>query len=278
VQKECVIGVDFGGTNVRACAYFQDGSPAGEKFKNSSQAKAGVNLTLNAVAEVILQAMESAAATNDAKTVGVGIALPGHIENSTGLVRWAPNLGHEDENGQFIYWKDVQVRNPIQAKVGVPVQLGNDANLAALGEYHYGSGNGAANCLVMLTLGTGLGGGVVMGSNSLLGNAKGPLVLLGGNQGGAELGHVSILHGGLDCSAGTYGTLESYTQKDGISQRAVHRLKRGRESRPIRGTNLPLKFLKKWANGLAWESATTSTSSRPMWSRLAVRLLRQAKC
>ena len=108
--------------------------------------------------------------------------------------------------------------------------MGNDANLAALGEYRFGSGNNAAKCLVMLTLGTGIGGGVVMRPAAVQGDARGPLILVGGNQGGAELGHMVIQHGGLDCNAGTYGPLEAYCQRDAIVNRAVHRLRRGRKS------------------------------------------------
>ncbi|HMS57106.1 MAG TPA: ROK family protein, partial [Fimbriimonadaceae bacterium] len=86
------------------------------------------------------------------------------------------------------------------------------------------------NCLVMLTVGTGIGGGVVLGPQSVQGGASGPLVLLGGNKGGAELGHCVVSYQGLDCNAGSYGSLEAYCQRDSIVQRAVHRLKRHRSS------------------------------------------------
>ena len=108
--------------------------------------------------------------------------------------------------------------------------MGNDANLAALGEYKFGSGNNSASCLVLLTIGTGIGSGVVMKPQAVFGKAQGPLMLLGGNKGGAELGHMIIQHGGLDCRAGTYGAIEAYAQRDSIINRAVHRLLRGRKS------------------------------------------------
>jgi glucokinase len=104
--------------------------------------------------------------------------------------------------------------------------MGNDANLAALGEYRYGTGLNSAACLVMLTIGTGIGGGVIMRPVAVDGQATGPLILLGGNKGGAELGHVVIAHGGLDCSAGTYGAIEGYCQAASIIRRAQHKHQR----------------------------------------------------
>ncbi|MBV6459824.1 MAG: Glucokinase [Fimbriimonadaceae bacterium] len=154
-----------------------------------------------------------------------GLAIPGHVDDDHGVVRWAPNFG-ETIDGVFRYWLNVGVREPLERRLGLPVRIGNDANLAALGEYRFGSGNNSARCLVMITLGTGIGGGVVLSSHAVGGNARGPLLLLGGNKGGAELGHTVVLAGGLDCNAGTYGAIEAYCQRDGIVNRAIHRMKR----------------------------------------------------
>lgn len=220
-----MIGVDLGGTNVRAQAYFADGSPAGERFENPSQAQEGTEKILEALVTTINQAANSATS----KALGVGLAIPGHVDDDAGLVRWAPNFGHE-VNGVFHYWQDVPINAPLSSRAGMPVTMGNDANCAALGEYRFGSGKNSAKCLVVLTLGTGIGGGVVMSPDAVQGKASSPLILLGGNKGGAELGHVTIQHGGLDCNAGTYGALEAYCQRDSIIQRTVHRLRRGRSS------------------------------------------------
>jgi glucokinase len=157
------------------------------------------------------------------------MAIPGHIDGQRGVVVWAPNFG-EMRNGVFRNWEHIPLGEPLASQLGMPVVCGNDANLAALGEYQFGSGRGEANCLVLLTIGTGIGGGVVMRPVALQGDARGPVVLLGGNQGGAELGHMIIAHGGLDCNAGSYGAIEGYCQRDSIIRRAVHRLNRGRES------------------------------------------------
>lgn len=221
-DRRCVVGVDLGGTNVRAQALDSAGRPVGERFEGPSHAQSGQEATLASVAAVIRQAWDDAETTPEA----IGLAIPGHIDDEAGLVRWAPNFGI-DVDGVFRYWEDVPVRPALQAVFPVPVVMANDANAAALGEYHYGSGKGSANCLVLLTLGTGIGGGVVMAPAALHGQVSGPVVLLGGNKGGAELGHICLLHGGLDCNAGSYGALEAYCQRDAIVRRATHRLARG---------------------------------------------------
>jgi glucokinase len=220
-----VIGVDLGGTNVRAGAYFEDGTLAGESFSNPSRAQDGVDALLDALAETINLAARSAETLPRA----VGLAIPGHIDDAAGTVRWAPNFGHT-KDGVFYFWKDVPIRLPLLERTGLHVVMGNDANLAALGEYRFGTGRNSAKCLVMVTIGTGIGGGVVMAPDAVQGHAKGPLVLLGGNKGGAELGHIVIMANGLDCSAGAYGALEGYCQRDAIIKRGQHRLRRGRES------------------------------------------------
>ena len=220
-----MIGVDLGGTNVRAGSFYEDGSEAGESFSNSSNAQHGVEAVLQAIAKTVLEA-EAAAST---KPGSIGLAIPGHIDDEIGQVVWAPNFG-ETVNGVFSYWKDVPIREPLTKLVSMPVHMGNDANLAALGEYKFGSGKNSARCLVMLTLGTGVGGGVVMAPQAVQGHARGPLVLLGGNKGGAELGHTVINYQGPDCNAGEYGSVEGYIGRDAIIKRAQHRLSRGRIS------------------------------------------------
>lgn len=222
---KCVIGVDLGGTNVRAQAYFEDGRPAGEPETNPSRAQEGTERIIEAVAKTIHAAM----AKSEATPVAVGLAIPGQVDDRAGVIRWCPNFG-EEINGIFVNWRDVPVREPLRRYVDLPIVMGNDANLAALGEYMYGTGRGNARCLVMLTMGTGIGGGVVLGPESVQGNAKGPLLLIGGFGGGVELGHTVINHMGLDSTAGAYGAIEAYCQRDGIVRRAVHRIQRGRKT------------------------------------------------
>jgi len=223
--SNCVVGVDLGGTNVRACAYFENGAVAGKKFENPSRGQDGVQAVIEATASTIQQAI-SAAPT---KPTAIGLAIPGHVNHTTGVVRWSPNFGRE-VNGVFEPWKDVPVREPLSKLVDLPLFMDNDANMAALGEYRFGTGNNDSNAFVMFTLGTGVGSGIILSPDSVLGDAKGPLIVVGGNHGGAELGHTIINVDGLDCTAGTYGTLEAYCQRDAIIRRAQYKLVRGRQS------------------------------------------------
>lgn len=225
MPQTCVIGVDLGGTNVRACAYYEDGSPAGERYSRPSRAQEGTPAIIEAIADTIRAAQASAAAPVER----VGMAIPGHIDGVRGVVVWAPNFG-ESQNGIFLNWVEVPIAGPLEKELGLKIEMGNDANLAALGEYRFGVGRNAAKCLVLLTIGTGIGGGVIMAPQSVQGSANGPLLLVGGNGGGAELGHIILQHGGNDCRAGSYGALEGYCQRDAIVDRAVHRLNRGRQS------------------------------------------------
>lgn len=225
MSETCIIGVDLGGTNIRACAYSENGSPIGEKFSFPSNAQSGTAAIYDAIVLTIESASKSAAKRID----GIGMAIPGIIDDINGVVRWAPNFG-ETIDGVFHYWKNIPIREGISSRLPASLTMGNDANLAALGEYQFGSGKNSASCLVMLTVGTGIGGGVVLGQNSVQGRAQGPLLLVGGNQGGVELGHTVLQANGLDCPAGTYGALEAYCQRDSIIGRAQYRLQRGRKS------------------------------------------------
>lgn len=222
---QCVIGVDLGGTNVRAQALYEDGSPAGERFEQPSRAQDGDQATYAALAETIVQARDAAAHP----PAHVGLAIPGHVDDRNGMIRWAPNFGREIGK-VWEPWRNKPIRAELEPRVGLPICMGNDANLAALGEYRFGTGRNQATCLVLVTLGTGVGGGVVMSPGAVDGHASGPLLLVGGNTGGVEIGHLIIQHGGLDCNAGSYGSLEAYCQRDGIVNRARHLLQRGRPS------------------------------------------------
>ncbi len=220
-----VIGVDLGGTNVRATAIDEQGREVGPRVQRPSQAKEGVSATIRAIAETVLEAAQGAEWPPQA----VGLAIPGWVDDTGGMVRWSPNFG-EFVDGVFRYWRDVLIKPLLVELIQLPVHMGNDANLAALGEYWYGSGKGEASSLVMFTVGTGIGSGVILRPASLHGNVQGTVMLVGGNQGGAELGHMIIQHNGLDCRAGTYGTVEAYCQIDSIVRRAQYRLQRGRHS------------------------------------------------
>jgi glucokinase len=206
----CVIGVDLGGTNVRSAVYeHNSGKRISEIISASSRAKEGVESCINAISEVITQSIDDSGREPQI----IGMAVPGHIQE--GVVRWAPNFG-EWKNGLFEIWSDVPLAKKVSESLNVPVYLGNDANLAALGEFRYGCGRNSSECLVMFTLGTGIGFGVVFGKKSLSWGLSSPAFLVGANSGGAEGGHMVICKDGLPHPTAAPGTVEAYCGTDAI--------------------------------------------------------------
>lgn len=226
-MAECVIGVDLGGTNVRAAAVNRSGELLASPAQHPSRGQEGFKITL----EQIILTVQEAIAASGAKPVMIGMAVPGHIDSVRGVVRWAPNLG-EVRDGIFEGWRDVPMADALQARLNLPVVMGNDANLAALGEYYYGVGRGQVRGLVMITLGTGIGGGVVLTRHQIQGNAywDGGVLLVGLGGGAGELGHAIIDFAGPRCGCGARGCVEAYAQRDAIIELAREAMRRNPDS------------------------------------------------
>jgi len=196
MAKQC-IGIDLGGTFIKFNLVDEDGRPT-ETFQLP---------TPGTVAEVVKQmaagarqAMESGgAATGD--VLGAGIGSPGPLDIEAGIVLATPNI--EGMN-------NVPLRDMVSEELGLPVVLENDANAAAYGEFICGAGRTAGD-MVMLTLGTGVGGGVVV-DGKLLHGAHGM---------GAELGHIIVQPGGRLCGCGQIGCLEQYASATFLAKNAM---------------------------------------------------------
>lgn len=228
---QAVIGVDLGGTNVRAGVLTRTGELMAPPVQNPSRAQEGFQATLEQIVLTLNQAIERSGVS--LQSLGaIGMAVPGHIDSEHGVVRWAPNFGTFRE-GLFEAWKDIPLAEAVQKQVGIPVVMGNDANLAALGEYYYGSGRGTAKGLVMLTLGTGIGGGVVLTRAQTQGSADwdGGVLLVGMSGGAGELGHVIIDPNGPRCGCGARGCIEAYARRDAIVELAREMARRHPESK-----------------------------------------------
>jgi glucokinase len=221
-----VIGVDLGGTNVRAAVVNQQGMIEGEPVQQPSRAQDGFPATLEAIVRTIEQAIQSTGAARG-EVAAIGMAVPGHIDSARGVVRWAPNFG-EWRGELFHEWREVPLGEAVQQRLGIAIRMGNDANLAALGEYYYGSGRGQAKGLVMLTLGTGIGGGVVLTREQVQGNAhwQGGVLLVGASGGAGELGHTIISMNGPRCGCGAMGCVEALAKRDAIIERAREKIRR----------------------------------------------------
>jgi len=209
-SKPYVVGVDLGGTNVRAAVIDRASEQIVARGENiSSRGMEGSELTAMQIATAARTALDGAGA-DAAQVLGVGVAVPGHVKAKEGLVKWAPNFKDQ--------WKDVPIASLIERHLGLPVQIGNDANLAALGEFRFGAGR-AVRHLVMVTLGTGIGGGIIVDGK-----------LLDGADGGAgEIGHMVVNPGGRGGNS-AFGSVEGETQRDAIIERAARKIQEGYET------------------------------------------------
>jgi len=197
------IGVDLGGTNIRTARFARQSHIPEAKAKHPTQGAGGP--------EVVYQRLEAAireVAPNDlADVAGVGIAIPGPTDPYQGIVMKAPNLPG---------WINLPLKQIMEQRLGRPVFLGNDANLAALGEWKFGAGRGHDDVLY-LTISTGIGGGVISGGRMLLG-ARGLA---------AEVGHTLLDPNGPLCGCGQYGHFEALASGTAITRTARSRLKAG---------------------------------------------------
>ncbi|MBQ3048444.1 MAG: ROK family protein [Oscillospiraceae bacterium] len=188
------IGVDLGGTNIAV-------GIVNEEYKIVGRASVKTNMPrpAEAIAEDIARAINLAAkdagiAVSECEWVGIG--TPGSVDKRKGMVEYANNLNFHD-----VYLADM-----VGKYVGKPIYLENDANAAAYGEALAGAGRGVNN-MIMLTLGTGVGGGMII-------NGK---IYGGFTNMGAELGHMGIVYNGRQCTCGRKGCIEAYCSATGLA-------------------------------------------------------------
>lgn len=179
------IGVDIGGMSIKIGIVDENGNIL---FKNVVKTARDSETDIDNISEGIKNLLEKARLTvSDVK--GIGLGCPGAISSESGVVDILPNLG----------WVNVPLVGKFKARFDTEIRMSNDANVAALAEALYGAAKGFKNC-IMLTLGTGVGGGIII-------NGK----LYEGKDGkGAELGHSTLVMDGYPCSCGRKGCIESY--------------------------------------------------------------------
>ncbi len=209
-----VVGVDLGGTNVRAAVVDRNEKSLG-RHEVSSDAKLGAAKTVIRIADAVRGAIADAG-VNINEVGAVGIAVPGHINVPEGRIVWAPNFG-DFVNDAYVPYKNVFLRDLVEEELGMAMVMDNDANVAALGEFRFGAGRGT-NHLVMFTLGTGVGGGIIVDRQ----------VLRGATGGAAEVGHIIIADGVGGSQFGAHGRLESLAGRDAITERAALIMESGR--------------------------------------------------
>ena len=206
MKRDMVIGVDLGGTNVNS-AVVDDG---GRISHRAGQSIAG-SRTAGEVIDRLVACVES---TIDScgrdRVAGVGVGTPGLIPEDSGTVVYAPNVPE---------WEDLPLQSLLRERLRLPVAIENDANAAAIGEHWVGSAAGYAN-IVCITLGTGVGGAIIMNNE----------VWRGANGAGGEIGHMTVVENGRKCGCGAPGCLEAYASATAIAEQARELLRDGRES------------------------------------------------
>ena len=191
------IGVDLGGTNLRIAAVDEAGTLL-EKVTTGTQVAKGrdhvIDDMTNAIREVAMKFR------GHGELVGIGIGVPGIIDMDSGMLRESPNLPG---------WSDYPVREEIERRLETQVILENDANAAAMGEFWLGAARDFPSML-MLTLGTGVGGGLVLDGR----------IWHGMNGMAGELGHITVYPDGVPCPCGNRGCVEQYASATAIMRMA----------------------------------------------------------
>ncbi len=207
-----IVGVDLGGTNLVIGAMPVDGSSQHAMHSIPTRADLGADAVVERMVQLIERVIaETSAATGAARAdfLGVGIGSPGPLDRARGLVIFTPNLG----------WRDFPLRDRVQDAVKLPATLDNDANCATLGEWWIGAAKGARD-VVGLTIGTGIGGGLILDGK----------LYHGASDVAGEIGHATIDSTGRRCKCGNYGCLEAYASGPAIAERAREALAGGEAS------------------------------------------------
>jgi glucokinase len=188
---EFAIGVDLGGTHTAAAAVTSDGRIL--ELAESDLASLDPAAVVDEIDRVVVEVLGK---LNEKDCVGIGVGSPGNIDEKTGSIRFSPNFG----------WYDVPLKALLEKRIKHPLHILNDARCATLGEFLHGSGKGVSE-FALITLGTGIGGGLVSGSR----------LILGSMMGAGEVGHHVIRPDtGFTCTCGKIGCFEAQASGTGL--------------------------------------------------------------
>jgi len=198
-----VIGVDVGGTQMRAARFKADLTMVGDPIKRESPHHQDEFL------RALFQLIRDAIAARSGAVTGLGVALPGPIDHQTGMLISPPNLPFKGET---------PIQRWLEEQFSEPVFLGNDADLAALGEFQKGAGRGSRH-MIYITVSTGVGGGVIIDGKLNTGQGL-----------GGEVGHIVVEPDGPVCGCGHRGHLEAVSSGTAIANLARARIAAGETS------------------------------------------------
>lgn len=212
IMRYC-IGIDLGGTDIKGGLVSASGDISCQVVL-PTQVDAGPKAVAMRIAEAVQAVLSKAERQKTTDIIGIGLGAPGLIIAETGVVHFSPN---------FPGWTDIPLVHDVKAALGTgspfPVFMDNDVNVMTLGEFCHGAGIGYQN-LVALTLGTGVGGGVVIDGE----------VYHGSRNTAGELGHTIVEPNGRYCGCGNQGCLEAYAGAKNIVERTLEMMADGRES------------------------------------------------
>jgi len=202
------VGVDFGGTNIEIALVDGAGSIA-QRARVETRAETGPDSIIERMAACVVGLVKAGDAAREG-IVGVGIGSPGPLTIADGVIRGTPNLPG---------WDEIYLRDRIASAVGLRTWLENDANAAAYGEFCFGAGR-EVQSMIILTLGTGVGGGVILDGR----------IWHGCSDVAGHLGHITLYPEGRPCGCGKRGCLEAYASATALARRAREIVIEGRET------------------------------------------------
>jgi glucokinase len=207
MTTEQVIAVDLGGTSIRAALCNKDGQIL-KRVKTHTLAPEGPQAVIGRIADAMRAVMPDTGSVHAA-----AVASPGPLNPYTGVVMYAPNLPG---------WLDVPLRDILRRELGLPVEIGNDANLAALGEQRFGAARGVKD-MTYITLSTGIGAGVILNNQ----------LVLGMNGLATEVGHTVMDINAGWTHGGVVGSFEGLASGTAIGKLAQQKLREGTPSRML---------------------------------------------
>jgi glucokinase len=203
-----IIGVDIGGTSIKAAIVDERGCFL-SRFSMKVEPRAQSEDILRNFSDLLKKTLEENR-LGPKDILGIGVGCPGSINSVAGVCDYSNNLG----------WRDVPLASFLEKETGIPASVANDANAAILGEVRFGVAKQYHN-VVLLTLGTGVGGGLYLNDR-----------LYEGNEGkGAELGHSLLVMGGRKCTCGRRGCLEAYASANALIKDTRKAMKKNPSSR-----------------------------------------------
>ncbi|WII37798.1 ROK family glucokinase [Paenibacillus thiaminolyticus] len=206
MSEQIYVGVDLGGTAIKVGICNTEGRLL-QTFEGPTEVAKGPDTVIDNIENYIRRIVEESP-YDWSQVAGIGAGVAGFTNVKEGVILLAPNVG----------FKDVPIRALLEARLGKPVKIDNDANVAALGEAWSGAGKGIDNC-VCYTLGTGVGGGIII-------NGK---IVQGFSGMAGELGHIAVIPDleAIQCGCGKMGCLETVSSATGIIRMAKDAVERG---------------------------------------------------